>query len=253
LGELFYQRPNDVAETSFEFFCGIPYVTLNQDDDSIYETQSFLFKPQSFFVFFKKEMNFTSEVEKFQQYFFPTVNLDRTRTDPLGRILQDIEDVSSRVNLIFRASNLMEVEIEDYSEFNPLTASMTFLYPLLEKSTVAANGYAPFGWGYSTAAPIEAFMIANRLLKTSVYAVNEVISGMGDLFWYLLLAVLVLSIHTEGMNWLTIATFQKLYLLVFINFTQFEDSQDLLAKMKYFFFVSPTKLTQNFLENSSYF
>jgi hypothetical protein len=101
----------------------------------------------------------------------------------------------------------MEVEIQDYSEFDPLTASLTFLYPLLEKSTTDADGYAPFGWAYTTGAPIEAFMSANRLLKTTIRHSTDVIADMGSTFWYIVLAVLILSIHTSGMNWLTISTF----------------------------------------------
>jgi hypothetical protein len=133
--------------------------------------------------------------------------LDRSRTDPGGRILQSIEDVSDRIRLDFLASNLMEVEILDYSEYDPLTASLTFLYPLLEKSTPEANGYAPFGWFYTESAPIESYMTANRFLLTAIYDVNVNVAQYSDVFWYVTLGIFVINNYTGGMNWLAISTF----------------------------------------------
>ena len=90
-GMLFYQKPYDPpANTAFEFYCGLPYKDLKIDDKTIYQTKSFLFKPQSFFVFFTKEMNFTKDIEKFSKYFIPTVKFDRSRTKAIGsRLLQN--------------------------------------------------------------------------------------------------------------------------------------------------------------------
>lgn len=95
-GLLFYQRSFDPpANTAYDFFCNLPYQTLRTDDNTIYQTKSLLFKPKSFFVLFNKEMNFTSEVERFYPYFIPKLLVDRSRSAIGSRLLQDIIDVSS--------------------------------------------------------------------------------------------------------------------------------------------------------------
>lgn len=178
-GLLFYSKAFDPpTNTAFDFFCNLPYKDLKTDDNSIYETKSLLFKPQSFFIFFKQEMNFTKEVDKFGKYYIPKLIIDRSKSKLTSRLLEDIVDVSDKVKMIVRASNLLEIEVDGYSEFAPVTAKLTFKYPLLAKSTPEAEGYAPFGYLYTETSPIEAAMVANRLLNTTLTIPSTKITTM---------------------------------------------------------------------------
>ena len=129
--------------------------------------------------------------------------------------------MSSNVTLNFRASNLLEVEIGNYSEYNPLTATMTFLFPLFEKNTNASDAIAPFGYNFTITSPIEAFMTANKLVPGFLQKASNAAAKFSFGFKITLLSFLIISLFTKGMNWVTLSSFQKLFLLIFINFTLF--------------------------------
>lgn len=94
-GMFLYERTLNGSIT--EFYCGIPYNVLplvSDEVDGVFEVKSFLFRPGSFFMFWKQEMNFTAEMETVQPYFIAdSFSLDFSQDTPFRRRSLEYEGI----------------------------------------------------------------------------------------------------------------------------------------------------------------
>lgn len=230
-GEFFYQEKNS---------CTLPYDSLKENDFTILEIKSFLFRPRSFYLLFNQAMNFTLDTPK--TYFFPvvTVGTSVTSTSTTGRLLQRTVE-ASQLAMNFRGSNLLEIEILDYLEERATESSLSFRYPLVSLNKT--------GYSYSS---IKANMIGNNLTRTKFSEYIDKLTKNENITMPIFTGLPLFFISSLGGNWLFLDCAQKLYLMFFINVQHAGDIEDLLHFMRFSFFSWYQKATQKIMGDSVY-
>jgi hypothetical protein len=208
-GKFFYVPPIE---------CQVPYTSLDPNPEQIAKTYSFLFKPNSVYIYFNKAMNF-SLGDKFP-YFFPTF------TKSTSRLLQtSSSDAITTAEVKFVGNNFMELLISDLQTSSDITGTYTFRYPLVDQDRVGYN-FTSLSVTYLTNYPSATLLVTYiRILSENKFIVRLVMTGV---IFFLLWAM--------GANWLMVENLQKLYLILFFSLTYSYDMDLLFDLMDFSFF-----------------
>lgn len=159
------------------------------------------------------------------------------------RIIEETgkEIPDSDINLIFISNNIMEVNIKNYNEENPVTADFNLKYPLVDLDSQ--------GYNFSS---IKTKMYPNSGEKTFFDEYIQNIVPQKKYLKFGLTALPIIFIKSLGANWLFFETCQRLYLNLMINVQYSKDTEDFLSMMEFSFFSYIQKLTSAVFSGDEY-
>ena len=224
-GKFFYALPNE---------CQVPYTSLLMDQTGVVQAYSFLFKPQSIFLYFSIPMNFTLGDQ--YPYFFPTFTPYKSR---LLQITTGTPDSSAI--MYFVGNNFAELLINNLKTAVDQSGFYTFKYPLVDLAQV----------GYQFQA-IPVVYLANSPVTTLLQTYVKILSANKSMFRIVMTTVTFFLTSAMGANWVLLESAQKLYAILFLSVAYSGDVELFLDLMDYSFFGWFQKLVELFFGNNLY-